>query len=408
MQPIAIVEPVSSGLGLIDAAVARGMPVTVFSFGREDRCLPPAYADRVARVVPVDTNDEAALAEALAAAHRRQPFAGVLPGFEYFVPAVARINARLGLPGLPARDADVLRLKDRMRRRLADAGVRVPRFAHAAAAEDLPGAAEAVGFPAVIKPVDAAGSVHVTRVETLAELRDAFAAMRAETRRDLGRDLGGTVQIEEYVPGPEVSVEGIVLADGRPAVVSITEKRLGPEPHFVELGHVVEADLSAARRAAIERATASVTTALGVTLGPFHCEFRLGADQPVAIELGARLAGDRICDLIELAKGVSLADAMIDAYCGRSWAALAPRRNGVAAIRFFTAPGLARLGAIEGADALARLEGVVRHALTAKPGDAVMPPVDFRCRLGWAIVEAEHHAALGDRLAAVDRAVVFR
>ena len=46
------------------------------------------------------------------------------------------------------------------------------------------------------------------------------------------------VLVEEYVEGPEFSVE-VFLDDGIPRYASVTEKHKGPLPYFVELGHVV-------------------------------------------------------------------------------------------------------------------------------------------------------------------------
>jgi hypothetical protein len=119
--------------------------------------------------------------------------------------------------------------------------------------------------------------------------------------------------LEAYVDGPEFSVEGYVTG-GQVHFVSVTEKLLSAEPYFVELGHIVQANLSESTIHAIKCYTTRVVNALGVNLGPVHCEIRLGQKGPVVMELAARLAGDRICDLIDLALGVSLPRIMIETY----------------------------------------------------------------------------------------------
>ena len=76
--------------------------------------------------------------------------------------------------------------------------------------------------------------------------------------------------VEEYVPGPEISAEGYV-SNGVVTVVAITAKLLGPEPYFVETGHIVPADLDPRTREAVDSYVTEVCRGLGLTLGAFHC-----------------------------------------------------------------------------------------------------------------------------------------
>ncbi len=175
----------------------------------------------------------------------------------------------------------------------------------------------------------------------------------------------------------------------------MTAKELGPEPHFVEVGHAVQADLGPEERAAVDSYVSDVCRALGVSLGPFHCELRLGGGEPVLIEIGARLAGDHICDLIELATGVSLPRIMLAAYAGLPLDEVAPA--GVpaakyAGIHFFTAPELTVLSSVEGWDAVLAADGVVEAELYLAPGDEVPPMQDFRGRIGHVLYRAESYA----------------
>jgi len=407
MPRIGIVEPVSSGLALVDAAVARGCDAVVFTAGTGDRALPRAYRDRVAALVAVDTNDEGALARAVADRHRSASLDALLPGFEYYVPSVARIAASVGLPGLPVDRVDAVRDKYAMRRRLEAAGLAVPRYAAVATAAELERAAREVGFPAVLKPSDASGSLHVTRVDTLEEARRAFEAATRDTRDDLDRRPGTRLQLESYIDGPEVSVEGYIGPDGRPVVVSITEKSLGPPPYFVETGHLVEADLPPSVRAAVGDTMTGAAAALGLTLGPFHGEMRLAGTGPVVIEIAARLGGDRICDLVRLAKGIDLPAIAIDCHRGAPPAEPPAAHAGHAGIRFFLRPGLASYARADGLDRLAAMPGYVEHGLTLGPGEPIPAATDFRARVGHAIFRADDHESLAERLAAADRRVDF-
>src|SRR5438094_598791 len=72
------------------------------------------------------------------------------------LPAAA-VAEELGLPGIGRATAHLMTHKVAMRRELAVAGVPQPRFAAVRARREAVGAAETVGFPAVLKPADSGG-----------------------------------------------------------------------------------------------------------------------------------------------------------------------------------------------------------------------------------------------------------
>ncbi|MFE3851050.1 ATP-grasp domain-containing protein [Streptomyces griseorubiginosus] len=409
-----VVEPVSSGTALLSAARDLGLETVVASFDADDRRLPDRVRQDIDTLVTVDTNDETALTRAAIRLHEDGGLLGVLPGFEFYVPAVARLAARLGLAGVAEDSVEQVRDKSAMRRRVEASGLRVPRWAAASSAAELDAAADHVGFPCVLKPTDSAGSVHVSRADTRAELHRAYRLLAADSRPDLGRRLDGRVLVEEYIDGPEVSVEGCVSADGEVAIVAVTRKLLGPEPYFVELGHIVQAGLSTTERDAVEAYVTRAVAALGVRVGPFHCELRLPGGEPVLIELGARMGGDHIPDLVRLATGVSLPHLAVAAHTGLP---LDPTRltNGVptaphakhAAIRFFTAPGLSRYRTVSGlADLKARPE-VLEVELYLAPGEPIAPAHDFRCRIGHVVHTTDSYADAVEFGHLIDRGVSF-
>ncbi|MGX6608348.1 ATP-grasp domain-containing protein [Micromonosporaceae bacterium Da 78-11] len=404
-----IVEPMGGGLDLITQARALGFEVVLASFDGDDRQVPQASRAQVDEFLTVDTNDESALFEQVLESHARRPLTAILPGFEFYVDSVARLAERLGLPGLPVDAVQGLRDKGVMLAIARSAGLRVPRHAAASDEESLREAARAVGFPAVLKPVASAGSVHVSRVDDERQLLDAYRWMAVDTRTDLGRRLDGRVLLEEYIDGPEVSVEGYV-EHGEVRVVSVTTKLLGPEPYFVEVGHIVQREMTPEARDTLTSYVTRLCRALRLNLGPFHCELRLSADEPVLIEIGARLPGGHITELIELATGVSLQRVMLATYSGLSVAkvgALGTPRVKVAALHGFTAPGLQRLRAVEGLDDLRADPEVLDVVLSVELGEDLPLADDFRARVGYAVFAADSHAAALERWQAIGREVRF-
>jgi biotin carboxylase len=396
-------------VSLLEAARRLGYGTIAVSHDAEDRTLSGDARAAADEVVRCDTNDVPALFEAMQRLAQRHTIKAVLPGFEYYVTAATRINAQLELPGLPLDSADCVRNKHAMRTRLASRGVRVPRFAFVRTQAELLDAARTIGYPAVLKPTEGSGSMHVRRVDDQAQLLDAFHHIQADASTDLGRSFHDRLLLEEYITGPELSVEGYLSTAGV-EIVSITHKLLGPEPWFVELGHIVEGDFDRETRRQITAYVREVTAALDIRLGAFHCELRLSRSGPVVIEIGARLAGDRICRLIELAKGIALPDVMVRAYTGEAIAALPAADRGHAGITFLSAPPeLAVFRAFEGLDTLRdAVEGVEEVVAHAHPGDPLLPLTDFRGRLGHVIVTAPTYAELTRRLTRVKQHVVVR
>ncbi|MFH0240874.1 ATP-grasp domain-containing protein [Streptomyces sp. HK10] len=400
---VLVIEAVSGGALLAQEALRQGHSVVIASADTADRTIPEELRDRIEELVTVETNDSAALLSAVRELHARSPVSAVFPGCDVYVPTAARVAAALGLRGLDVTMVDRVRDKTRMREAVAAAGLRCPRFTEVTDVEQLPKAGEHVGFPCVLKPVDQSGSLHVTLVHNPAELAAAYRKLSGDPFIDLGRPMGERALVEEYLAGPEYSVEGYVL-DGRTTVVAVTEKILGPEPHFAELGHTVPAPLPTGLEEEIGVYVEDVVRAVGLTVGPFHCEVRITAHGPVLVEIGARMGGDRITDLVKLARGVDLARVWLAALLGEPPEAagtLAPAAP-VAGVHFFTAPGADRFtGAAGLADVLA-LSGVRRARIDLAPGDPIHPPTDFRCRIGWAVFTAESHEAAAELRRRID------
>ncbi len=404
MPALIIIQPVSAGFGLVEAALRNDLQPVVLSYQQQDRTVPASVLGNGVLLHEVDTNDRAAVIAAADKLAEECDIAGVVPGFEYYVPVAAEVAARLGLPGLAPEVAERVRDKRLMRQALATTGLDIPQFRVAGSRAAVEAAAEAIGYPLVIKPPGAAGSVHVSRVEDAGQLRAAYDLLCAETDLDLGNDLGREVLIESYLDGPEYSAEGYVVA-GVPTVVSITEKLLSAPPNFVELGHTVPADLPAARLGELAGWAATVVEALGVDNALFHLEFRVCGGRPFVIELGARMPGDQITRLVGLSTGVSLADVLVQIATGTRSSGgrgLDVEFARTAGIRFFRDPELGVLTRVPTTDELLSAPNVESAGLTASVGARPNNHTDFRSRLGWVVLTAADRPALEDAWAEIE------
>ncbi|MFD6434531.1 acetyl-CoA carboxylase biotin carboxylase subunit family protein [Streptomyces venezuelae] len=274
----------------------------------------------------VDLSDPAALLAGGRALAERHDLVGVVTWDEWHLVSAARLARALGLSSNSVEVMRACRNKATARTLFARHGV---PSAASMRARTLLGAGLAtmtLGYPAVLKPAAFAGSIGVIRVDRPEELPAAFAFASAGASRSR-EDTG--VLVEEYLDGPEVSVECITYR-GATTAVAVTRKHLGPAPYFDETGHTIDA--TDPRLAQVAPVAAAAVKALGITDGVQHVELRLVDGRPRLIEVNARIGGDTIGHLVRLATGIDLPKAAADLACGRI-PDLTPTRNGAAGIR---------------------------------------------------------------------------
>jgi biotin carboxylase len=231
--------------------------------------------------------------------HRDLAVAAVVPALEYAVPFAARLAERYGVAGATLGAAQLLRDKGLLRSVTAAAGVANP------ASEPVDGPDGVRDFvrrhpgPVIIKPANrqaAVGAriitdpVEIDRawVEALDQDEGVWVPLRAIPLRML---------VEEYVDGPEFSVE-MLVQDGVPLFANVTGKVLFPGPRPIEVGHVVPADIPAELGADLIAATRRVVDAVGFGSGFLHCEWIVAAGVPYLVECAGRMPGDHIMELI--------------------------------------------------------------------------------------------------------------
>lgn len=394
MRHIGIVESNRSGSGFAGLRIAKelGCHVTFFSSGIERYLAVPGGAryleDYVDDIELCQTNELAPLMDHVRAVQRRRPFSGLFSMAEYEIVVAAEAAAELGLPTADPESVRIARNKVLMRRRCAQHGVPMPAFRSVASAELAAEAAREVGLPCVVKPADETSSADVRRCSTEAEVAEHVEAILAKRENSRGQRRYHEVLVEECVVGYEVSIE--VLADGpRLHVLGVTDKTVGGNNRFVELGHVFPSLLPEQVRAACMRVAVDALRAVGFDLGLAHVEVKYTADGPRLIEINPRPAGDRITDLVDLSLDTSCLEFVVRQYLGEPLngnVPTAPVRG--AAIRFLTAePG--QVVEVTGTELAASLPGVREAVVSVAPGDIVNPLRRNEDRVGHAIAVAD-------------------
>ncbi|MDQ0792499.1 ATP-grasp domain-containing protein [Streptomyces sp. B1I3] len=345
-------------------------------------------------VVTAQTNEVDALLAQVERLHGAMGFDGVITSCDYYLPTAARIAARLGLPGPAAEAIENACRKDATRRVLAAAGVPGPRFAVCTDADAALEAAGDIGYPLVVKPVDLCAGMLVRRVDDAAQLSAACAALAAFPRNARGQHRAPHVLLEEYLHGPEVSVETVSYR-GVTHVVGVTDKSVGGAPAFVETGHMFPAALDAEDRAAATDTAVRAGTALGLDDVVAHTEIKLTSGGPRVVEVNPRPAGNRITELVRHVTGIDLAAACVDVALGRE-PDLRRRDTGLhsAAIGFLVPDTAGTLASVEGAAGVHEGEGVLEVRL-AEPGRRIEAADSNNAYLGH--IMAGDPAGLGAR-----------
>jgi biotin carboxylase len=315
----------------------------------------------------------------------------------------ADLVAALGLPGSPPDAVQRCRDKHLTRMALERAGVPQARSLKVATRDQAQAAAERIGYPVVIKPRALGASIGVALVSSPHELDEGFAQAREATEDGVGYFEEG-VLVEEYMEGPEISVDSAILT-GRVHALFLARKQLGFGSLFEEVGHVVDASDPLLEDPVILRVLNDAHAAVGFDCGMTHTELRLTRDGPKIVEINARLGGDLIPYIGMLASGIDAGAVAAALACGR-FPHTTPSRRDVGAIRFFYPEEDTTVVSIS-LDALPATASIDRVRLLASPGQHLVLPPRARVagRYAYATAVAADEAACNRALDAAAAAL---
>jgi hypothetical protein len=279
----------------------------------------PAGAERVHAVEDFDDLD-GVLKVVDAVVRDEGPFDHVIGFSETLLDLAAILRERYGIPGAGVEETARVRDKTLMKERVSRAGLRVPRWASCRTEEQILAAAGEFGYPVIVKPKRGASSQGVRQIASAAELRALCA----------GRSLDG-LEIEEFVRGEILHVDGVLDAEGAPLFLC-TSRYLSTCLDFevlgVPLGSVLQTDPAVRERC--EDFAVRCLAALGLRSSAFHLELFDTGEELVFLEVGARVPGADVSYVIDEVHGVNLWRLWVDVLLGRAVRppAPAPGRSG--------------------------------------------------------------------------------
>ncbi len=334
-------------------------------------------------------------------------------------------SAALGLPHNPVASAKATRDKYLLRDTLSANGVSVPAYQRFSIYDDAVEIAKKLGtdipitFPCVIKPLSLSASRGVIRADTPAECVKAFQRttkllQALQDTTNAGRDCNPDASvhpsqyllIEDYIPGIEVALEGILL-DGELKVLALFDKPDPLEgPFFEETLYITPSRLPTDTQAALHNATAAAANALGLQHGPVHAELRYNDAGAHLIEIAARTIGGLCSRTLRFGTGMSLEELVIRHAIGQPVETL-QREQQAAGVMMIPVPKAGILGEVRGKTAAYDVDGIVEVNITIPIGGEVVPLPEGARYLGFIFARAETPEAVEAALREAHRRLAF-
>jgi formate-dependent phosphoribosylglycinamide formyltransferase (GAR transformylase) len=287
---------------------------TVIGLGDQPpSALPDAARHALAHYEHVTLTDEGAVLGALHGLAQHASIDQVECLWEPYMILAARIRESFGVPGMTVEQTMPFRDKERMKQAIDAAGIRTPWHVSATTVTGVWEAAERVGYPLIVKPIDGAGSADTYRVDSGQELGEVLPLLRHLPE----------VSVEEFIDGEEftydtVCADGSILFDN---VMWYRPRPLQMKMHeWISPTSIVLRDLSVPDLQGGRQMGAEVLDALGFRSGFTHMEWYLKSDgEAVFGEIGGRPPGARVVDLMNYATDgdvyVAWAEAVVHGGC---------------------------------------------------------------------------------------------
>jgi biotin carboxylase len=258
-------------------------------------------------------NQEDAVVREVSSHWKGMAFDRVICLWEPGVVLAAKLRAALGVKGLSVDDAIAFRNKDIMKARVSAAGIRTPKHRGATSAAEVRKAAEEIGYPLIIKPIDGAGSMDTFRVDDAKELESAIKRMPHIDH----------VNIEEFIEAEEFTFD-TVCVDGKMQFFNVGFYRPRPlaarSNEWISPQTLCLRDVNSAWVAGGVKMGADVLAAMNPGNAFTHMEWYRKSDGEVVFgEIAVRPPGARTVDLMNYVSDIDLYMGYAEAELKGTW-----------------------------------------------------------------------------------------
>lgn len=372
----------------LDAALKLNVEVVVAS---EE---PATTADLSPRdTLVLNFRDPAAATQTITEYAEVRPIAAIVGVDDDTTMLATTASAALGLPHNSVSSAKATRDKSLLRQALKKKGVSVPNYRRFSIQENAEEISTQINFPCVIKPLSFSASRGVIRTDNPTEFTEAFHRItkllnKVKESKDIDTDSFQYLLVEDYIPGIEVALEGILLK-GELKTLALFDKPDPLEgPFFEETLYITPSRLSTQIQDELHRATAVAATALGLQHGPVHAELRYNEQSAHLIEIAARTIGGLCSRTLRFGTSMSLEELVIRHAIGQPIETFS-REKKAAGVMMIPVPKAGILGEVRGRKKARNVKGIEEVNITIPIGGEVVPLPEGDRYLGFIFARAE-------------------
>lgn len=266
------------------------------------------YSDEYHNVSIIDKDAVLALAEKLK-----------IDGISSFacdpgVVTAAYVAEKLGLPFAGSYESvSILQDKGRFRRFLADNGFNAPWSGSYESADEALADASRFTYPAIVKPVDSAGSKGVRRIDSLDELKSA-------AEHALRFSHGGRFIVEQFLEKQGASSDSDSFSvDGKLVFTSFDDQLFDEraENPYTPAAYCWPSSMPQWAQDELKGELQRLIDLLGLKTALYNIESRLCTDGKTYImEMSPRGGGNRLSEVLHMATGVNLIRGIVMASVG--------------------------------------------------------------------------------------------
>ena len=295
----------------------------------------------------------------------------------------------LGLPHNPPSAVEAAENKHRFRIRMANSGLPTPWFTLLPIADVIRSQVADLPYPVVLKPLTLSASRGVIRADNAEEFVTAANRIRKilSTTACQGQALDN-ILVEDYVPGQEVAVEGMLDA-GKLTVLALFDK---PDPlvgpYFEETIYVTPSRLPIRTQSEITTTVGHAVARLGLQEGAIHAEVRINKDGVWPIEIAPRSIGGQCARSLEFGAAGRLEDILIR-HAMKLPQHIETEVNLASGVMMIPIPAAGVLRNVQGIDDARSMAGIQDVTITIPTGDTLTPVPEGNRYLGFIFSRGE-------------------
>ncbi len=334
----------------------------------------------------VDTTDK----ETVLSIARRENIDGIIaPCTDIAIPACAYVAEQLGLPGAPLECANLVFDKIEFRKFLQKNAFPSPKaypITH-----DYQPDNNLFRQPWIMKPDRSSGSKGVFIVSSI----DDFYQYLPET---LSFSPTGRGILEEFIQGFQGTCAGI-LKQGKLALTFVLDRQTASPPYVATWGHHLPSMLPFLWQERLFSILQEIWNLLGVTDGPFDCDFVVTETEIYILELSPRLGGNGITTLLKKATDFNIVEYSVKQACSQPVELPTITNIRPTAVVLF---GVEKKGLLyydrEEVEVLKKEPWIDSLSIDLNLGEPVLPFINGRHRIGEAFIFGKNRRELDARV----------